>query len=135
MICSDLLNCIQKRWHRSHKDKKWQKHPQSYFHWVIPHKVTIFCCFNVFPHQIFQVEAKISTIRPVFPDYLLVSYDYSLIFLAPAPSMFNSFPNMSLAESSYQLYLTVTFWVWSLTHQRKVPFLPITFNIKRNDFS
>ena len=26
--------------------------------------------------QIFQVQGKISTVRPVFPDYLSVSYDY-----------------------------------------------------------
>ena len=39
----------------------------------------IFRCFDVFsvrPPQKFQVQAKISTIRPVFPDYLSVSYDY-----------------------------------------------------------
>ena len=28
------------------------------------------------PPQIFRVQAKISTVRPVFPDYLSVSYDY-----------------------------------------------------------
>ena len=27
----------------------------------------------------FQVQAKISTVRPVFPDYLSVSYDYVYI--------------------------------------------------------
>ena len=26
--------------------------------------------------QTFQVQAKISTVRPVFPEYLSVSYDY-----------------------------------------------------------
>ena len=37
-----------------------------------------FCSFDVCsarPLEIFQVQAKISTIRPVFPDYLSVSYD------------------------------------------------------------
>ena len=41
-------------------------------------KATIFCCFDVFfvrLPQIFQVHAKMSTIRPVFPDYFSVSYD------------------------------------------------------------
>ena len=44
-------------------------------------KATIFCCFDVFcvqPPQVFQVQMKISTIRPVFPDYLSVFYDYGL---------------------------------------------------------
>ena len=42
-------------------------------------KVAIFRCFDVcsvWPPQIFQVQAKISTVRSVFPDYLSVSYDY-----------------------------------------------------------
>ena len=34
---------------------------------------------SVRPPQIFQVQAKISTVRPVFPDYLSVSYDYERI--------------------------------------------------------
>ena len=41
-------------------------------------KVTIFRCFDVCsvrPPQVFQVQAKISTVWPVFPDYLSVSYD------------------------------------------------------------
>ena len=40
---------------------------------------TIFRCFDVCsvrPPQTFQVEVKISTVRPAFPDYLSVSYDY-----------------------------------------------------------
>ena len=44
-------------------------------------KVAIFRCFNVFsvrPPQKFQVQAKISTIRPVFPDDLSAFYDYDL---------------------------------------------------------
>ena len=30
---------------------------------------------TVQPPEIFQVQAKVSTIRPVFPDYLSVTYD------------------------------------------------------------
>ena len=44
-------------------------------------KVTIFRCFDVCsvrPPEIFQVQGKISTVRPVFPDYLSVSYDIDL---------------------------------------------------------
>ena len=42
-------------------------------------KVIIFCYFDVCsvsPPQVFQVQAKILTVRPVFPDYLSVSYGY-----------------------------------------------------------
>ena len=41
-------------------------------------KVAIFCCFDVFslrPPHIFQVQAKISTVRPAFPDCISVSSD------------------------------------------------------------
>ena len=44
-------------------------------------KAAIFCCFDVYPvrpPQKFQVQAKISTKWPVFPDYLSASYDYDL---------------------------------------------------------
>ena len=53
---------------------------QSHFHCEqFLRKATIFRCFDVSsvrPPQIFQVQAKISTVRPVFPNYLSVSYDY-----------------------------------------------------------
>ena len=42
-------------------------------------KVAIFRCFDacsVRPPQTFQVQAKISTVRPMFSGYLYVSYDY-----------------------------------------------------------
>ena len=63
------------RWHHSHNNRKWPKQPQSHFHRAIPHKASIFCCFDVFsvrPPQIFQVQAEISTKRPVFLEYLSV---------------------------------------------------------------
>ena len=40
-----------------------------------------FCCFDVFlvrPPQKFQVQAKIPIIRPLFPDYISISYDYTV---------------------------------------------------------
>ena len=43
--------------------------------------VTIFRCFNVFsvlPLQIFQVQTKISTIRPVFVDHLSAFFVFFL---------------------------------------------------------
>ena len=45
-------------------------------------EVALFCCFDVCsvqPHLIFKVEAKISTVPSVFPDYLSVFYDYDII--------------------------------------------------------
>ena len=40
------------------------------------HHFSRFDVFSKRPPQIFQVQAKISTIRPAFPDYLSISYDY-----------------------------------------------------------
>ena len=42
-------------------------------------ETAIFCCFHISfvrPSQIFHVQAKISTICPVFLGYLSASYDY-----------------------------------------------------------
>ena len=84
-ICKNLFDLQrsselpQKCWHRSRNKRKWLKQPQSHFREA---KATIFCCFDVFsvrPPQIFHVQTKISTKRPVFPDYLSVSYDYIVI--------------------------------------------------------
>ena len=33
---------------------------------------------SVRPAQIFRVQAKMSTVPPVFPDYISISYDYEL---------------------------------------------------------
>ena len=46
-------------------------------------KVAIFGCFDVYsvlPLQTFEVKAKISILRPVFPDYLSLSYDHGFMF-------------------------------------------------------
>ena len=48
-----------------------------------PHCRQPLCSFDVFPcttciSQKFQVQAKIPTMRPLFPDYLSVSYDYAV---------------------------------------------------------
>ena len=44
------------------------------------------------PPQIFQAQAKISTVPPVFPDYLSVSYDYGLIngYIFAPGALFNN---------------------------------------------
>ena len=53
-------------------------------------KATIFRFIDVFsvqifhlidPPQVFQVQAKILTIKLVFPEYLSVSYDYALTII------------------------------------------------------
>ena len=52
----------------------------SFIYSLIHPKATIFCCFDVCsirPPQIFQVQAKVSTLRSMFLDYLSVSYDYA----------------------------------------------------------
>ena len=50
-------------------------------------EVAIFRCFDVCsvrPSQIFKVQTKISTVRPVFRDYLSVSYDYGISIVSIA---------------------------------------------------
>ena len=61
LICSNLPNCLI--------------FTKKFFIETV--KAAIFPCFDVFPVRPPQkVQAKISTKRPVFPDYLSVSYDY-----------------------------------------------------------
>ena len=60
-----------------HKNRKWLHNLKVIFTKELLTKVNIFCCFDVCPvrpPQIFQVQAKILTVRPAFPDYLSVSY-------------------------------------------------------------
>ena len=49
----------------------------SFWLWNTSLKTVILCCFDVFPTrppQKIQLQAKISTLRPVLPGYLPVSY-------------------------------------------------------------
>ena len=69
----------QKVQHHGLNKRRWLKQPQIILTNHFLPKVTIFHCFDVCsvrPPQIFQVQAKISTVRPMLPDYLSVSYDY-----------------------------------------------------------
>ena len=73
-------------------------------------KATIFLCFgacSVRPPQIFQVEPKISAVRPVLPDYLSVSYDYVYIcFLWNKAHMvvsYNGFEKLCRTENLFQI--------------------------------
>ena len=84
-ICDNLFylkrssELPQKRWHHSHNNRKWLKQPQSNFYEAITHKChhfSLFWCILCTATQIFQVQAKISTIRPVFPGYVSVSYEH-----------------------------------------------------------
>ena len=70
-------------WHPSHSNRKWLKQPQVIFTEQSLTEVTVFPCFDVFSVrslQIFQVHAKISTMQPMFQDYLSASYGYDLSY-------------------------------------------------------
>ena len=73
----------QKPSHHGHNNRNWLKNSlKVIFTKKFLAKVAIFCCFDVCSVQlpwIFQVQAKISTVRPVFPDYLSMSYDYGSV--------------------------------------------------------
>ena len=89
-MCSDLLNCLRSvstiiittgsGWNRL----------KVIFTQQFLTKATIFCCFDVYavrPFQIFQVQAKISTIRPcfqtIFPFLMIMFLAKLQNFLAP----------------------------------------------------
>ena len=79
LICSDLLNLRRSLDTMVITTESDWKSVKVIFTQQFLAKVAIFCCFDVCsvrPPQIFQVQAKISTVLPVFPDYLSVSYDY-----------------------------------------------------------
>ena len=64
------------------RQQKVVKTASKSFHWAVPSKSRHFLLFDVCsirPPQIFQVQATTSTVRPVFPDYLSVTYDYDKI--------------------------------------------------------
>ena len=81
-ICSDLLNCLRSVGTLVITTESDQNSLKVIFTERFLTKGSIFWCFDVFsvwPPQIFQVQAKISTIQPLFPDYLSISYDYVLM--------------------------------------------------------
>ena len=77
-ICSDLLNCLRNVGTIViTREIGWSSLKVIFTKQALT-KATIFRCFDVFsvwPPQTFQVQAKISIIRPVFPDYLSVCYE------------------------------------------------------------
>ena len=80
LICSDLLNFLRSLGTLVIKTESGYTLKVIFTEQFLA-KVAIFRCFDVCsvrPPQIFQVQAKISTVRPVFPDYLSVSYDYGI---------------------------------------------------------
>ena len=84
-ICSGSLNCLRSVCTIVITTKKRKAKPVSKQSPLrkFSLKAAIFCCSDVCPvkpPQKFQVQAKISTIRPVFPDYLSISYDCGLIY-------------------------------------------------------
>ena len=79
LICSDLLNCLRSIGTIFITTEIGQNSLKVIFTEQFFTKATIFRCFDVFlllPPQILQVQGKISTMRPVFQDYLSISYDY-----------------------------------------------------------
>ena len=81
-ICSDLLNCLRSVGTIVITTESGFNSLKVIFTEQFLTKTTIFRCFDVLSArspQIFQVQAKISTIPPVFPDYLSVCYDYGYL--------------------------------------------------------
>ena len=77
MICSDPLHCLRKLWLIVIITESGWNCLKVLFTEQSLTKDIIFRCFDVFsvrPPQIFWVQAKISTIRPMFLDYFYVSY-------------------------------------------------------------
>ena len=80
LICSDLLNCLRSVGTIVITTESGLNSLKVIFTKQFLTKTTIFRCFDVFfvrPPQIFQVQAKISTIRPVCQDCLS---DYALTY-------------------------------------------------------
>ena len=79
LICTNLLNCLRSLGTMVIATESGQNSLKVILTKQYFTKVAIFCCFgvrSVRPPQIFQVQAKISTVRPIFPDYLSISYDF-----------------------------------------------------------
>ena len=79
MICSDLLNCLRSVGTMVITTEVDKITSKSFSIRNSSLKAAIFRCFDLFPvrpSQKFQVQAKISTIRSVFPDYFSVSFNY-----------------------------------------------------------
>ena len=72
-ICSDLFICLRNPCTVAIRKWKWKREN--------PHCKQPFHCFDVFPvwpPQKFQVQIKVPTIWPVFPDYIYVFNDYAV---------------------------------------------------------
>ena len=77
MICTDHLNCLKS----VITTEKGQSSLKVIFSKQFLTKPTIFRCFDICsvrPPQIFQVKAKMSTVRALLPHQLYISYDYGL---------------------------------------------------------
>ena len=80
-ICRDIVNCFRSIDTIVITTENGYNNFKVIFTKQFFTKATIFRCLGVFsvrPPQIFQVQTEISTIRPVFPDFLSVSCDYGL---------------------------------------------------------
>ena len=82
LIRSDILNCLIILVTMVVTTRSGYNSLKVIFTKQLLTKVTIFCCCDVCsvqPPQIFKVQAKISIVWPMFPDYLSFSYDYDNI--------------------------------------------------------
>ena len=84
LICSDLLNCFRSLCTMVITTESGWNSIKVIFTEQFFTKVAFFCSFFMFwyyvrPPKISQVQAKILTVRLVFPHYLSTSYDYGKI--------------------------------------------------------
>ena len=75
-IWSDLCNCLRSLCIVAIRTENEKENRKS----LLQAASLLFRCFSciTFVSQKFQVQAKIPTIRLLFPDYLSVSYDYAV---------------------------------------------------------
>ena len=85
LICSDLLSCFRSVGTMVITTESGYNCLKVIFTEQFLTKVTFFCYFEVGSVQspwIFQVQAKTSTVRPLFSDYPSISFDYGIIGLS-----------------------------------------------------
>ena len=87
----------------SNKNEKWLKQHQSHLHKEnTPYNQSflLFYVFPVRPPQKCQVQAKIPTVRSVFPDYLSLSHDMTML----QPTITLAYYNQAINAGSTHLH-------------------------------
>ena len=96
LICSNFLNILRSLGTMVMITESGQNRLKVIFTDQFVPKVAIFRCFDVcsvWPPQIFKVQAKISTVRPVLPAYLPVS-----MTMMPSRDFFRGLAPLDLRE-------------------------------------